>query len=108
MSRVILPAFTLLALFMISAASAQDLKNAAAEQKIAAQKIADRVGKAIDASYKQEAVDAKFALLQLVREVERSVDLFESQRTPLVQRLNARIRVVEESARGKKIVDDQR
>jgi hypothetical protein len=89
-------------------ASAQDLKEAARLQKIAAQKITDQVDDAIAFSYKQDPTLAKFALQEMLRQVRDSQDLLESKRTPLVQRLQARIRIVDEAARAKNISLDQR
>src|SRR5436190_15524634 len=109
MSRFILPGLTGLALFAFSiTASGQDLKAAAARQKLAAQKIIDQVGDAIDFSRKQDPVDAKFSLQKMLRQVQASADLLDSERAPLVQRLQARIRIVDEAARAKTIVQDQR
>jgi hypothetical protein len=109
MPRYVLPGITALALFAFSiTASGQDLKEVARLQKVAAQKITDQVGDAIDFSRKQDPAVAKFALQEMLRQVKDSQDLLESQRTPLVQKLQARIRTVEDSARAKKISQDQR
>jgi len=109
MSRFVLPAFAAFALLAFSiTSSGQDLKEIARLQKVAAQKITDQVGDAIDFSRKQDPTVAKFALQEMLRKVRDSQDLLESQRTPLVQKLQARIRTVEDSARAKNIVQDQR
>jgi hypothetical protein len=109
MSRFVLPAFAAFTLLAFSiTASGQDLKEAARLQKVAAQKITDQVGDAIDFSRKQDPTLAKFALQEMLRKVKDSQDLLESQRTPLVQKLQARIRTVDDSARAKNIAQDQR
>jgi hypothetical protein len=109
MSRYVLSGLAALALFTFSiTAWGQDLKEVARLQKVAAQKITDQVGDAIDFSRKQDPAVAKFALLEMLRQVKDSQDLLESQRTPLVQKLQARIRTVEDSARAKRISQDQR
>jgi hypothetical protein len=109
MSRFVLPSFAAFVLLAYSiTASGQDLKEAARLQKVAAQKLTDQVGDAIDFSRKQDPTLAKFALQEMLRQVRDSQDLLESQRTPLVQKLQARIRTVDDSARAKNIAQDQR
>lgn len=109
MSRYTLPGLIALGLLAFSfAASGQDLKAIKAQQQLAAQKMIDQVGAALDYARKQDPIDAKFALQKMLRQVQASQDLLERERTPLVQRLQARIRTVEESARAKAIVRDQR
>ena len=108
MSRILFTTFTLLAFLGFSLpASAQDLKEAAARQKLAAEKLVGQVNIAIDRSYKQDPIEAKFDLRELVRRVDNSQDLTENQRTTLLQRLQVRVRAVEETARGKGVKQDQ-
>src|SRR5258707_11851702 len=105
MTHIRLFGLTAFALFALAlTANGQD---PAARQKIAAQKLEAQVKSVIADSRTQDPVDASFALKKMVRQVQASEDLLESQRTQLMQSLNARIRIVDEAARGKRIIDDQ-
>jgi hypothetical protein len=102
MRRIYLPAFTLLTLFALSASAfGQDLKEAAARQKVEAEKLIGRVNSAIERSYKQEPTSANALLRLMQSEVTDSEDLLPSQRADLRKRLQARINAVQDAARTK-------
>ncbi len=109
MSRSILASLTTFALLAFSfAASGQDLKEAAARQKLAAEKLTALVNDAIDQSRKQDPVDAKFALREMLNRVRDSQDLLPTQRAALVQRLQGRLVTVEDAVRANNVKQDQR
>lgn len=109
MSRLICTVFSAVAIVMFSvAASGQDLKDIAARQKIAAEKLTAQVTDAIEASRKQDPVDAKFALREMLNRVRDSQDLLPSQRAGLVQRIQGRLGVVEDAVRSNNIKQDQK
>jgi len=89
-------------------AAAQDLKDVQNRQKIAAQKIVAQVEDAIDRSRKQDPKDAKFALQEMIRQVRESTSLTSEERAPLVQRLQARLAIVQDAGRSKAIEQDQK
>lgn len=109
MSRVLLPVFAALTLIGSSLpVFAQDLKDAAARQKIMADQLAQDVTDAISRSYKQEPRDAKFALYDMMNRVTDSTALLPTQRASLRDRLRARLTVVEDAIRSKNVADAQR
>jgi len=109
MSRIILPGLTAVTLFAFTfAADGQDLKAAAERQKIAAQKLIQNANDAIDASKKQDPSDAKRSLRNMLNRVEDSPDLLPSEKDTLVQRLQARIGVLDRAIRGTASSDDKR
>lgn len=112
MSRIILPGLALLTFLCFSlASSGQDLKDQAARQKIAAEKLIGQVKAALDRSRKLEKTDpteAKFLLRDMMARVKDSTDLFVADRASLVQQLQIRLNQVDDAARGRKVADDQR
>ncbi len=109
MMRILLAVFTFTAFVGLSLAtlSAGDLKQNAYAQKIAAQKLTQQVDDAIERSRKQDPTDAKFALQDMIRRVTDSNDLDAKERTAQVQRLQARLNGVQETARAKQVKEDQ-
>jgi hypothetical protein len=102
MRRIYLPAFTLLTLFALSvSAFGQDLKDAAARQKVAADKLMAEVDRAIERSYKQEPTSAYASLRLMQSQVADSEDLLPTQRDTLNRRLKSRINAVQDAARNK-------
>jgi hypothetical protein len=97
MSRILMLGLGLLALSSFSIpASAQDLKELAARDKIEIEKLTQRVNDAIDFSRKQDPIDARISLRSMVNQVkDSSVPLSASQRAALVSRLQTRIAAVE-------------
>ncbi len=108
MSRIVFAVctFAMLLSVTLTIASAGDLKQIQAAQKVAAQKLAHDVDDAIDRSRKQDPTDAKFTLRAMLTRVKDSPDLLEKERQPLVTRLQTRINVVEEAIRAKRVNQD--
>src|SRR5947209_7064701 len=99
MSRLLLPGLAVFA-FLTFSAGAQDLKDLAAKQKIAAEKLGGEVKAALERSRqleKTDAVEAKFLLQRTLRQVKDSSDLLERERTPLVVQLQTRLTQVEDA-----------
>jgi hypothetical protein len=106
MSRILLlTAFTVLTFTFV--ADGQDLKDAAARQKIAAQKLTSDVNDALDASRKLDPRDAKTVLRDLLSRVNDSSVLQPTERADLARRLNARIRVLEDAIRDRPAVSER-
>jgi hypothetical protein len=109
MSRMLIPALAVLAIFAFSIpASAQGAKEAARLQKVAAQKLIAQADDAIDRSRKQDPKDAKIALVDLLSQVRESLDLTASQQASLVARLQARLSAVQGTAGPSRVPQDQR
>ncbi len=112
MSRIILPGLALFTFFCFALiGSGQDLKDQAARQKIAADKLISQVKNALDQSRRLERTDpaeAKFMLRNMIARVNDSTDLLISDRASLKQQLQIRLNQVDDAARGRKIADDQR
>src|SRR5439155_14706084 len=102
MSRIFLPCLTIFALFAFTfAADGQDLKDRRALDKIEAQKLTAAVNDALDASRKQDPRDAKADLREVLNRVRDSSVLMPTERATLVQRLNARIGVLDNAIRDR-------
>lgn len=110
MSRMILPVCTFVTILGLSlaVASAGDLKQIRATQKIAAEKLAGDVDAAIEKSRTQDPSDAKLALEVMIRRVQDSPDLVNNaDKQQFVNRLRVRLNVVENALRAKRIAQDQ-
>jgi hypothetical protein len=96
-SRILMPGLGLLALLTFSIpAFAQDLKDIAARDKIALEKLTQRVNDAVDFSRKQDPIDARLALRRMVNEVtDSSAPLSATQRAALISRLQSGIAAAE-------------
>ncbi|MBI2804556.1 MAG: hypothetical protein HYX68_06180 [Planctomycetes bacterium] len=112
MARKFFAAFAFLALFAFSVGAQDDLKDFAAKQRIAAQKLKVEVRDALDNArrlQKTDATEARFILERMIRRVQAASDLLtESDRTPLIRSLQAQLAQVHAATRAKRIIDDQR
>jgi len=107
MSRIILPAFTVLTFgFALFAHGDDALDRIRAKQAAAVQKLQADVKSGIERSHKVEARDAQFLMQNLLREVKDSRDLQESERAALVQQIQARLTQLNNAAREKQVRDD--
>jgi hypothetical protein len=109
MSRLLLPGLAVFALLTVSVA-AQDLKELAAKQKVAAEKLTTEVNKALDRSRQLEKIDpdrARILLTITMAEVKDSKDLAQSDQDKLLRNLQARLKQIGETDRGRKIASEQ-
>lgn len=107
MSRIFLAGLSGFALLAFTfTADGQGLKDRAALDKIAAQKLTAAVNDALAASRSQEPRAAKATLRDLLDRVDDSLVLSATQKADLTRKLNARIRVLDGAMRGRPAVQE--
>ena len=108
MSRILFAVFTFVAILGLSCANsrADDLQDVRKRAEIAASKIRSQVDDTLNDSRKQNAADARFSLLRMIREVKDSRDLQQAEKATLLSRLEARLRIVENGAGAAKVAQD--
>ena len=110
MMRLIFAVLTFVAVLGLSSAISQadDLQDVKKRAELAASKIRAQVEDTLEYSRKQTASDAKFSLLKMIRDVQASPDLQQTEKTALVRRLEFRLTVVDDGVRANKIIQDQK
>jgi hypothetical protein len=113
MSRYLLCGLTSLAFLCgaVRASADDDLDRIRKKQEIAVQKLKAEVASAIADSRnleKTSSVNAKILLNEMIRQVRDSRDLLENERAALVRQLQVRLGDVNETARARKVAEDQR